>query len=149
MDTFEQQELRARQALSVSAVFKTGFAVGLIYFIMSGGSPWTTAGTMNMIMGRDFVGLSFLSLVLGHFAVSFLYTWVIGSVIYRLKTPAAVAVGVGIGLGLYYVNHLAFWALGGKMYQQSEFVVMFVHVTYALFASLLYKAFSIPKQAAD
>src|SRR3954470_19170503 len=99
MDSFEQQELRARQALSVSAVFKTGFAVGAIFFVMSGGSPWTTAGTMNMIMGRDFK-VGFTALLIGHFAVSFLYTWIIASIIYRLKTPAAVAVGVLLGIGL-------------------------------------------------
>src|SRR3954471_22702316 len=107
MDSFEQQELRALQALSVSAVFKTGFAVGAIYFVMSGGSPWTTAGTMNMIMGRDFK-ISFWALLFGHFAVSWLYTWIIGAVIYRLRTPAAVAIGVLVGGALYLANVVAF-----------------------------------------
>src|SRR4051812_28821528 len=147
MDTFEQQELRARQALDMGAVFKAAFAVGLIFFVMSGGSPWTTAGTMNMIMGRDFVA-KFWTLLIGHFAVSLLYCWIIGSVIYRLATPAAVAVGVGMGIGLYFANLVAFWSLGGKM-QSPEFVTFFVHVTFSLFASLMYKAFSIPKVVRD
>jgi hypothetical protein len=148
MDTFEQQELRARQALSPSAVFKTGFAVGAIFFVMSGGSPWTTAGTMNMIMGRDFA-LGFWSLLFGHFALSFLYCWIIGSIIYRLKTPSAVAIAVLIGLGLYGANALAFFALQGKTLTQSEFVPFFVHVTFSLFAGLLYKAFSVPNVASE
>jgi hypothetical protein len=148
MDTFEQQELRARQALSPSAVVKTGFAVGAIFFVMSGGSPWTTAGTMNMIMGRDF-DLGFWSLLFGHFALAFLYTWIIGSIIYRLKTPAAVAVAVLIGLGLYAVNAVAFFALGGKMHTPGNFVPFFVHVTFSLFAGLLYKAFSVPSVASE
>src|SRR3954463_824114 len=143
MDSFDEQELRARQALDMGAVFKTTFGVGLIFFIMSGGSPWTTAGTMNMIMGRDF-RLPFIALLAGHFAVAFLYTWIIASIIYRLKTPAAVAIGELIGIGLYFANLIVFWALGGKQ-QSPEFVTFFVHCTYPLFASLLYKAISIPK----
>ena len=148
MDSFEQQELRARQALDITAVFKVALAVGTIFFFMSGGSPWTTAGTMNMIMGRDFK-VGFGALLLGHFAVAFLYTWIIASVIYRLKTPAAVAVGVLIGLGLYFANSVAFFALQGQMQTQGEFVTIFVHLTFSLFASLMYKAFSIPKIAED
>jgi hypothetical protein len=148
MDSFEQQELRARQALDLGAVFKTTFLIGSIFFVMSGGSPWTTAGTMNMIMGRD-IKVSFLMLLLGHFAVAFVYTWIMASIIYRLKTPAAVAIGVLLGVGLYAANALAFFALQLKMQTQSEFVTIFVHVTFALFASLLYKAFSIPKLARD
>jgi hypothetical protein len=148
MDSFEQQELRARQALDLTAVFKTAFAVGAIFFVMSGGSPWTTAGTMNMIMGRDFK-VGFTGLLIGHFAVAFLYTWIIASIIYRLKTPAAVAIGVLIGLGLYVANYVAFFALQGQMQTKSEFVTIFVHITFSLFASLLYKAFSIPKIAQE
>ena len=144
MDSFEQQELRARQALDMGAVFKTAFAVGIILFIMSGGSPWTTAGTMDMIMGR-FFKLGFFSLLVGHLAVAFLYTWVIASVIYRLKTPAAVPIGVLIGLGLYVANSVVYYALGGP--DKGEFVTIFVHVVFSLFASLMYKAFSIPKVA--
>ncbi len=145
MDSFEEQELRARQALSPSAVLKTGFGVGLIFFIMSGGSPWTTAGTMNMIMGRDF-RIGFFGLLIGHFAVAMLYTWIIGSIIYRLPTPAAVAIGVLVGVALYLANLVIFWSLRGSM-QSPEFVTFFVHVTFSLFASLLYKAFSVPKVA--
>jgi hypothetical protein len=148
MDSFEQQELRARQALSPSAVFKTGFAVGAIFFVMSGGSPWTTAGTMNMIMGRDF-DLGFWPLLFGHFALSWLYTWIIGSIIYRLKTPSAVAIGVLIGIALYGANALAYFALHGKTHSLGEFVPFFVHVTFSLFAGLLYKAFSVPNVASE
>lgn len=148
MDTFEQQELRARQALSPSAVFKTGFAVGAIFFVMSGGSPWTTAGTMNMIMGRDF-DLGFWTLLIGHMALAFLYTWIIGGIIYRLKTPAAVAVAVLVGIALYGANAVAYFALQGKTHSLGEFVPCFVHITFSLFAGLLYKAFSIPNVASE
>jgi hypothetical protein len=148
MDSFEQQELRARQALSVGAVMKTGFTVGAIFFVMSGGSPWTTAGTMNMIMGRDF-DLGFWSLLIGHFAVAFLYTWIIGSIIYRLKTPSAVAVAVLLGVALYGANALAYFALQGKSHSLGEFVPCFVHITFSLFAGLLYKAFSVPNVASE
>src|SRR5690349_12324112 len=100
METPEQQEWRSRQHLDVAAVFKAAFACGLIFFYMSGGTPWSTAGTMNMIMGRD-IKTSFVVLLFGHFAVSFIYTLIIATVIYRLKTPLAVPLGVVVGLGLY------------------------------------------------
>jgi len=98
---------------------------------------------MNMIMGRD-IKASFLVLALGHAAVSLLYTLVIATVIYRLKTPLAVPMGILVGMGLYALNVLVFRSAGLTMLSP-EFVTWFVHLVFSLFASLLYKAFSIPK----
>ncbi len=147
MESSEHQEWRSRQQLDAGAAFKAAFATGLIFFYMSGGSPWSTAGTMNMIMGRD-IKVPFLVLLLGHFAVSYLYTYLIALVIYRLKTPLAVPMGILVGLGLYLLNVVVFRS-AGQMMQSPEFVTFFVHVVFSLFASLLYKAFSIPKPLAS
>ena len=76
METAEHQEWRARQAFSPGAAFKAAFGAGLIFYYMSGGSPWSTAGTMNMIMGRDIPVpggpyTSFFTILIAHFAVAY------------------------------------------------------------------------------
>ena len=143
METTQHQEWRARQRISIPAIVKAGLGTGLIFFLMSGGSPWSTAGTMNAIMGRDVV-MSWPLLVVAHFAVALLYTAVIAAGIFRFKTPLAVPIGIGITLVLYGVNFAIFRGLGGTM-QSPEFRAFFVHLVFGLFASLLYKAISVPK----
>ncbi len=143
METTQHQEWRSRQHINIPAVLKAGIATGLLFFVMSGGSPWSTAGTMNVIMGRD-VPTSFPLLVLGHFGLSILYMFIIAAVIYRFKTVLAVPIGVGISLVLYALNYLAFSAFGVVM-QSPEFRAFLVHFMFGLFGSLLYKAISVPK----
>lgn len=143
METIDQQEWRSRQKLDFTAVCKTAFACGLIFFIMSGGSPFSTAGTMNAIMGRE-LPLPFLGLLVGHFAMSLLYSFIIGVCIYRFPASLGVPLGVVVGIGLYLVNTVVFQTIGVEM-PNREFVTFFVHVVFSLFAGLLYKAFSIPK----
>ena len=147
METTEHQEWRSRQRLDLGAVIKAGFATGLLFYFMSGGSPWSTAGTMNAVMGRDFAA-GFWTLLFWHFALSFLYTLVIGVVIYRLHTAPGVVAGVGVGVVLYGLNYLIY-ASSGMTIQSPEFRPAFVHLMFALFASLLYKAMSIPRPLAD
>ena len=143
METTQHQEWRSRQHINVPAVLKAAFATGLLFFIVSGGSPWSTAGTMNAIMGRD-VPLSFPLLALGHFGLSLLYMFIIAAVIYRFKTVLAVPIGVGLALALYGANYLLFSAFGAVM-QSPEFRAFLVHFMFGLFGSLLYKAMSVPK----
>ncbi|HEX8313202.1 MAG TPA: hypothetical protein VF614_17890, partial [Chthoniobacteraceae bacterium] len=110
METPEHQEYRARQRVSWSAIIKTTGVVGLVLFIMSGGGPWSTAGTMNVIMGRD-VSLPWLVLALGHFAVALLYVFIIANVIYRFRVIMGIVVGLGVTLALYAVNYAIFRGL--------------------------------------
>ena len=143
METTQHQEWRARQRISVPAILKAAFATGLLFFIMSGGSPWSTAGTMNAIMGRD-IAMSWPLLIIAHFGLATLYTAVIAAGIYRFRTPVAVPLGIGITLALYGINFVLFRGMGGTM-QSPEFRAFFVHLVFGLFASLLYKAMSVPK----
>lgn len=142
METAEHQEWRARQQLDPLAAIKAGLSVGIILFIMSGGSPWSTAGTMNMIMGRD-IPVSFWPLAIGHFGLSIIYSFVIAGVIYRYPAMFAVPAGVLVGMALYALNVLVYQS-GGFTMQSPEFVTWFVHFIFALFASLVYKAASVP-----
>jgi hypothetical protein len=148
METTEHQEWRSRQQLSIPAAIKAGLFCGVLFFIMSGGSPWSTAGTMNMIMGRDIPIASeasrFWSLAFWHHALSLLYSFAIGFVVYRFRTPAAIPLGLLTGMALYGLNVFLFRALGLTM-QSPEFVTWFVHLNFSLFATLIYKAMSVPK----
>ena len=143
METPEHQEWRSRQALSWPAVIKAGFGAGLMFFVLSGGAPWTTAGTMNGIMGRDVPGGMFL-LTASHFALSWVYMFVIGSAIYRYRPPVAVPLGILVTMGLYALNLLVF-RMGGMTMQSPEARAVLVHLMFGLFGSLFYKALSVPK----
>lgn len=143
METPIHQEWRSRQQVNWKAVASTSLFVGGVLFIMSGGSPWSTAGTMNAIMGRD-LPIGFLPLILLHFLLSFLYVTVIAQCIYRLKLVSGVAAGVLVSMGLYAINYAVFHSLPVQM-QSPEGRAFFVHVTFALFASAAYKGASVPR----
>src|SRR6478735_6072353 len=143
METTQHQEWRSRQRIDVAAVLKAAIAAGLIFFFLSGGSPWSTAGTMNAIMGRD-LPFGMFTLVALHFLLAVVYTFIMAAAIYRFRTPMAVPLGILVGMGLYAVNFVVYRASG--LHQQSpEFRPVMVHLMFALFASLIYKATSVPK----
>lgn len=153
METAEHQEWRARQAFSPGAAFKAAFGAGLIFYYMSGGSPWSTAGTMNMIMGRDIPVpggpyTSFFTILIAHFAVAYIYTYIIGYAIYRLHTAFAVPAGILIGVGLFCANELIYRSAGLTQHSP-EYVTFFVHSMFSLFVSLMYKALSVPPPLPD
>ena len=143
MESPEHQEWRARQRVRWAAIVKTALFAGLVLFLMSGGGPWSTAGTMNVIMGRD-VPLNYLLLALGHFAVSLIYVFVIAQVIYRFRLVAAIGVGVLGAIGLYAINFAIFRGLGVAQHSP-ESKTFFVHLVFGAIASALYKAFSVPR----
>ena len=143
METTQHQEWRSWQRIDVAAVLKAAIAAGLIFFFLSGGSPWSTAGTMNAIMGRD-LPFGMFALVALHFLLAVVYTFIMAAAIYRFRTPMAVPLGVLVGIGLYAVNFVVYSASG--LHQKSpEFRPIMVHLMFALFASLIYKAMSVPK----
>lgn len=147
MESPEHQEQRSRERVRPKAVVKAALLTGFVLFVMSGGGPWTTAGTMNAIMGRR-VDTNILILALGHFAVAFIYMWVVAQAVYRWKLWTALGVGVAVGVALYLPNVLIFRGLGVPE-NTYEGRVVFVHLVYGLFGSALYKAFSVPRPMKD
>lgn len=125
------------------AILKTTLLAGVIFFIMSGGGPWSTAGTMNAIMGRD-ISLPLQWLLLWHFAVAFSYIWIIAQVIYKLPLLPAIGVGLGMAIGLYLLNTAVFYGLGFTQ-QSPEGRTFLLHLIFGLIASALYKAFAVPR----
>ena len=109
---------------------------------MSGGSPWSTAGTMNAIMGRD-VPWNFFVLLIGHFVTSFLYATVLAFAVYRVQWVLAVFVGAGVGVALNFLSHEVFSTLGWVM-QSPEVRALFTHVTFGMFGAAVYKGASVP-----
>lgn len=143
METTQHQEWRSRQRIDVGAVLKAALAAGVIFFLLSGGSPWSTAGTMNAVMGRD-LPFGMFTLVALHFLLAVVYTFIIAVAIYRFRTPMAVPLGILVGMALYGVNFVVYSA-SGILQKSPEFRPIMVHLMFALFASLIYKAMSVPK----
>jgi len=149
METPKQQETRGRHRISWRGIFAAAATAGAWTFIFSGGSPWSSAGTMNAIMGRDIPAdhARFFFILAGHFAVALLYAALIGSVVYRFRVIAALGVGLAVGAVLYVCNYLVFHAIGGTM-QSAEGRAIITHVVYAVFATLVYKAAGVPRPRA-
>jgi hypothetical protein len=70
--------------------------------------------------------------------------FIIAAAIYRFRTPVAVPIGMGVGMALYAMNFVVFRASGILM-KSPEFRPFMVHLMFALFASLIYKAMSVPR----
>jgi hypothetical protein len=143
METPYHQEWRSRQQMSWSAVTKAALVAGAAVFILSGGSPWSTAGTMNAIMGRD-LPIGMVPLFVLHFVFAFVYAAVIASVIYRMRLILGLLAGVATGLALYVVNFAAFHFLSTQM-QSPEVRAFYVHLSFSLICSAAYKALSVPR----
>lgn len=149
METPKQQEARGRHRISWRGILAAAAVAGTWTFIFSGGSPWSSAGTMNAIMGRDVPAdhARFFMLLIGHFAVALLYAILLGSVVYRFRLVAALGAGIGVGAVLYACNYLVFHAIGGTM-QSGEGRAILTHAVFAIFATLIYKGAGVPRPRA-
>jgi hypothetical protein len=145
MESFKHQEWRGRQQVSWSAIWLTALVAGGITYIMSGGSPWSTAGTMNAIVGRD-VPWNFFLILIGHFAASAIYSMIIALAIYRLPLIASLVVGAFVSLVLCFLSKEVFNTMGWVM-QSPEIRAVLTHLAFGLFASAAYKAAAVPPPA--
>jgi hypothetical protein len=143
METPQHQEWRARQKVNWRAIWQTTLSAGGVLFLMSGGTPWSTAGTMNAAMGRD-LPLGFFTLLGLHLLISYVYVVVIAHVIYRLGLVAGLITGVATGMGLYALNYAFFHGLATQM-QSPETRAFLVHLSFSLLASAIYKGASVPR----
>lgn len=144
-ETFEHQNLRGQQTLNFKAICAAALTAGGVTFIMSGGAPWTTAGTMNAVMGRHF-DLNVLGLLALHIAVAFVYSSVISAVIYRLSLWASLATGLLVGMGLYAINYLLLHQYSVTEGGSPEIQAAGAHFTFSLIASAVYRAASVPRR---
>lgn len=147
METPEHQELRSRQRVSGRAIVWAALTAGAITFIFSGGTPWSSTGTMNAAMGRAFP-INFVLLGILHFALALIYAAALARACYRFTLVPAIFIGLLTGAVLYGVNFVAFQA-GGVEGKVPEIRVLITHLTFALFATVVYKGASVPKPRMD
>jgi len=132
------QEWRARQALSWSTVIKVGLAIGLVFFFLPGGAPWTGPASGTSAMGRP-LPWPWPLIVLAHFALSIGYMACIGFAVYRQRLVGAIATGILCGALLFILNSALF-----ALYGVGDMRLFFGHLVFGLFGAIAYKAISVP-----
>jgi hypothetical protein len=141
MESPEHQEWRARQHVNWPAIFKCGLGVGLFLFIFSGGTPWTSGGIITGVMGRA-LPWPWPLIVVAHFGLCLGYMAVIAHIIYRFKVLKAIIVGLVTAMGLYAINYIL---LTGWSDHRDDGRALAAHIVFGLFASVVYKAISVPR----
>jgi hypothetical protein len=140
METFDQQEKRARQRLRPSALLKAALVAGLITFIVPGG-PWMSYESGIATMGRvlsDSVWLAGLWQV----AFALAYGWAVAVVIYSMPTLMGIVVGALMGIPLYALNYLIL--RNGMGFAANEVHAGIAHLMFCLLFSAMYRAMAVP-----
>jgi hypothetical protein len=122
-ESFEEQERRAQQQLNVGALFKAALLAGLFVFAVPAG-PWMSQESMVNVMGRG-MGNQAVVAFFGHFALVFIYAWIIALCIYRLPLGAGVGFGALLALPLWGLNYTIL-ALGAG-FQANEMHAAIAH----------------------
>jgi hypothetical protein len=144
METFEEQEKRARQRLKPSALIKAALVAGVITFVVPGG-PWMSYESGVATMGRvvsESVWLAALWQVV--FAIA--YGWAVAILIYSLPTLMGIVLGALMGAPLYALNYLVL--RNGMGLGANEVHVVIAHFMFCLIFSAVYRAMAVsaPRQ---
>lgn len=139
VETPAHQEWRARQALSVATIWKVGLGVGLFFFFLPGGSPWTGPAGFAAVMGRPMPDWPIALCAVAHFAIAIGYVAAIATAVYRLKLFGAIVAGLACGAVLFAANCLVFGLTGFR-----ELQLFTTHAIFGLMSALAYKALSVP-----
>lgn len=140
-ESFEEQERRAQQELNVGALVKAALLAGILIFVVPAG-PWMSQESMVNVMGRGMGNQAVLAFF-GHFAVAFVYAWIIALCIYRLPLGAAVGFGALLALPLWAVNYAIFAA--GAGFQANEVHAAIAHFMFCLFFGVAYRGLAVPR----
>lgn len=140
-ESFEEQERRAQQELSVGALIKATLIAGLAVFVIPAG-PWMSSEMMVNVMGRG-LGTQVAVAFVAHFALAFVYAWIIATCIYRLPLGAALGFGTLLALPLWALNYTVFAAGAGL--QANEMHAAIAHLMFCLFFSVAYRGLAVPR----
>jgi hypothetical protein len=140
METFDQQERRARRQLNLRAVIKASLAAGLITFILPGGGPWMSFDSGTATMGRVLTTNVVFAAAM-HAASALAYGWVIALVTYSLSTVSGIILGALMSIPLFAASYLV---VGGIDADANEVHAAIAHFAFALFFSAMYKAMAVP-----
>ena len=140
-ESFEEQERRAQLQLSVGALVKATLLAGIVIFVVPAG-PWMSQESMVNVMGRG-LGNQAVIAFFTHFALAFIYAWIIALCIYRLPLGAALGFGALLSLPLWAVNYAIFVAGAGL--QANEVHAAIAHFMFCLFFSVAYRGLAVPR----
>src|SRR5215203_4833294 len=144
METFEQQERRARQHIRLSALVKAALIAAVITFVVPGG-PWMSYESGVATMGRVVTESVWLA-GLWQVAFAVAYGWSVAMVIYSFSTLTGIVLGALIGIPLYALNYLVL--RNGMGFAANEVHVVIAHLMFCLLFSSVYKATAVsaPRQ---
>ena len=140
-ESFEEQERRAQQELSVGALVKAALLAGILIFVVPAG-PWMSQESMVNVMGRG-MGTQAVIAFVGHFTLAFIYAWIIALCIFRLPLGGGVGFGALLALPLWAVNYVVFVA--GAGFQGNEIHAAIAHFMFCLFFSVAYRGLAVPR----
>ena len=142
-ESFEEQEHRAQQEMSMGALVKAVLLAGIVIFVVPAG-PWMSSEMMTNVMGRG-MGTQAVVAFFAHFALAFLYGWIIALCIYRLPLGAGLGFGSLLSLPLWGLNYVVFVA--GAGFQANEVHAAIAHFMFCLFFSVAYRGLAVPRPA--
>jgi hypothetical protein len=142
VESDESVERRARSRLSGPAVVKAALLAGLFVYVVPSGGPWMSHEAFTNVMGR-IMSPNFLVDLAGHFALAFLYGWLVATIIYRLPTGAGIPLGIGLGLPFWGLNYVFFGLMGGM--PANELHTFLAHMEFCLFFSVACRALAVPR----
>jgi hypothetical protein len=140
--------MRARQAVNMQAAFKVGAGLGAFLFLFAGGTPWTSGGTMNAVLGRP-MPWPWYAIFAVHFALCIVYMVVLANVVYRFKLIAAIGAGIFTSLVLYAFYWVVFAMTMGYNHDIANGRALVAHVMFGLLGTAIYKAVSVPRPLPD
>ncbi len=140
-ESFEEQERRAQQELNIGALVKATLLAGIAIFVVPAG-PWMSQESMVNVMGRGMGNQAVIAFFL-HFAVAFIYAWIIALCIYRLPLGAGLGFGALLSLPLWGLNYVVFAA--GAGFQANEVHAAIAHFMFCLFFSVGYRGLAVPR----
>lgn len=123
----------------------TALIVGTIFLLTPGGDPWAFSVIVSpMVMGREIVAasrrageLNFGYLAL-HYALSFLFVFIMAPLLRRVLITRAVIIGLLFGLLFYGVNRLAFSVIDIPT-KPGETRVIISNICFGLLAAAVYR----------
>jgi hypothetical protein len=148
MESIQHQEMRARRNVNLAAALKVGAGLGALLFVLPGGTPWTSGGTMNGVFGRPMPWPWFVIAAV-HFALAIIYMFVLANVVYRFKLISALGAGIGTSLGLFAINWLVFAATMGFTQDVANGRALVAHIAFGIFGTVAYKAIAVEAPLRD
>ncbi|MBA3579606.1 MAG: hypothetical protein H0W42_06405 [Gemmatimonadaceae bacterium] len=121
--------------------------------VFGGGSPWGPPRMIAAIaMGKGVLpppATFDIGVLMGamavHFPLSIVYSLILAWIVARFEMGVAVLIGAGFGLLLYLVNFYGFTAIFPWFAMARNWISIFSHIMFGVFAAAAYKQLAKPK----